>query len=117
MFWVHLKKFSASVLALLLLAFLAGLCVLLSVEYGEKKPDFIGCYASDAMLMSYSCQGFQGSEIASYILNWPLWLVYAPLFSLFSLKALGATLLLWSPVGIFILSVIRLKRENGLFLK
>lgn len=108
--WLVLKKVSVFVLIFLLLAVLADALVFVTVEYGRKGTDFVGCYAYDAMLVGFECQGFYGSSIVSAWLNWPLTMVFAPMFVIFSLRALVIAILVWLPFISYIFSVNKLRR-------
>lgn len=111
--WLVLKKVSVFLLAFLFLAVLADALVFVAVEYGRKGTDFVGCYAYDAMLVGFECQGFLGSSIVAAWLNWPLTMVFAPMFAIFSLRALGIAILVWLPFVSYIFSANKLRREHG----
>ena len=113
MIWLILKKVSVFLLAFLLLAVLADVLVFVTVEYGRKGAGFVGCYAYDAMLVGFECQGFYGSSIISAWLNWPLTMVFAPIFAIFSLRALGIAILVWLPFISYIFSAHRLRSKHG----
>ena len=94
-----------------MLAVAANILIFAAVEYGRKGTEFLGCYAYDAMLIGFECQGFIGSPIVTAWLNWPLWLLFAPMFALFSLRAFLMAILVWAPVVGFIVSKIKLRRQ------
>ena len=98
-------------LVALVLAVVANILVFALIEYGRKGTEFVGCYAYDAMLIGFECQGFIGSPIVTAWLNWPLWLLFAPMFALFSLRAFVVAVLVWAPVVGFIVSIIKLRRQ------
>lgn len=108
--WKALKLVSAFFLSILLLAVVAGVLVFGLVDYGRKGSEFVGCYAYDAMLIGFECQGFLGSSFVTAWLNWPLWLLFAPMFALFSLKAAVIAVIVWLPLAGYILSVVKLRR-------
>ncbi|MFN2310093.1 MAG: hypothetical protein ABR553_10235 [Gammaproteobacteria bacterium] len=110
MIWRILNPISALLLVFLLLAVLADFVVFALVEYGRQGVEFVGCYAYDAMLIGFECQGFAGSTIVTAWLNWPLWLVFAPMFAVFSLKAFAVAVLVWLPLIVYILSLVKLRR-------
>ena len=109
--WNVLKKISAILLAALILAVAADVFIFAAVEYGRKGTEFVGCYAYDAMLVGFECQGFIGSPIVTAWLNWPLWLLFSPMFALFSLRTFLMALLVWAPVVVFIVSKIKLHKQ------
>lgn len=111
--WQILKKISVIFLAALILAVFANIIIFVVVEYGRKSTEFVGCYAYDAMLVGFECQGFIGSSIVTAWLNWPLWLLFAPLFALFSLRAFLMAILVWAPVVGFIISTVKLRRQKN----
>ncbi|WP_045857988.1 hypothetical protein [Teredinibacter purpureus] len=110
--WKILNKVSAIFLLILLLAVIADLFVFATVEYGRKGIEFVGCYAYDAMLIGFECQGFSGSSIVASWLNWPLWLVFAPMFAIFSIKAFVVAILVWLPLVAYIISVFKINRHK-----
>jgi hypothetical protein len=112
--WLLLKKISSFLLAALLLALVADVSVFSFVEYGSKGTSYIGCYAYDAMLIGFECKGFFGSKAVSMWLNWPLWLIYSPVFAVFSIRAFLVAILVWSPIVAYGLSVLKLRKiENA----
>jgi hypothetical protein len=108
--WHTLKNISVFFLIFLLLSLITNVAIVSFVEYGTKDASFIGCFAYDALLYGIKCQGFFGQSIITTWLNWPLWLVYAPIFSLFSFKALIMALIVWLPLITYFLSVFMLQR-------
>jgi len=111
--WQLIKSISTPFVALILLAIVAEVFVSWFVEYGSKSPEFVGCYAYDAMVLGFQCQGFVASNIIALWLNWPLWLIYGPIFALFSPLTLVVALLAWLPVVAFIVSLIKLRRAKN----
>lgn len=109
--WRILKKISVTFIAALVLAVVANIIIFVAVEYGLKSTEFVGCYAYDAMLVGFECQGFIGSTIVTAWLNWPLWLIFAPMFALFSIRAFVVAILVWAPVVSYIVSVIKLRKQ------
>jgi len=108
--WKIIKKLSGFFLFALLLAIVADFFIFTLTEYGRKGSDFIGCYAYDAMLFGFGCQGFIGDFIVSVWLNWPLWLVYSGMFAVSSLKAFAIAVMLWLPLAIYVFSVVKTRR-------
>gem|GEM_PF-1978996 len=111
--WRIVKLTSIPFMALLALAFIAGLLVSSFVEYGHKSTEFIGCYSYDAMLVGFECQGFMGSNLVALWLNWPLWLLYGPIFAFLSIRVLAITILIWLPVVAFVVSTFKLRRAKN----
>ncbi|ROS01336.1 hypothetical protein EDC56_1771 [Sinobacterium caligoides] len=111
--WNLLKKVSAIFLVALIVAVGANIFIFLAVEYGRKGTEFVGCYAYDAMLVGFKCKGFTGSSVVTAWLNWPLWLVFTPMFALFSLRAFLMAILVWAPLVVFVVSVIKLRRQEN----
>lgn len=111
--WQLVKKITAMFLVALVLAVVADTLVFTLIEYGRKGTEFVGCYAYDAMLIGFECQGFIGSPIVAAWLNWPLWLFFAPIFALFSVRAFAVAVLIWAPVFGFIISIIKLRRQQN----
>ncbi|WP_039849992.1 hypothetical protein [Grimontia indica] len=109
--WTIVRNISTYFLAALLLAILADLVVFGLAEHGRKGTDFVGCYAYDAMLIGFDCQGFAGSSIVTAWLNWPLWLLLAPMFALLNFKTLLLAVVVWTPVVAFIVSSIKLRSK------
>jgi len=108
--WKVIKKVSGFFLFSLLLAIVADFFIFTLIEYGRKSSDFIGCYAYDAMLFGFGCQGFIGDFIVSAWLNWPLWLAYSGMFAVSSLKAFAIAVMLWLPLAIYVFSVVKTRR-------
>ena len=111
--WQLTKSISTPFVALLLLAIVAEILVSSFVDYGTKSSEFVGCYAYDAMVVGFQCQGFVASNVVGLWLNWPLWLVYGPIFALFSPLTLVVAILVWLPVVAFIVSLIKLRRAKN----
>ena len=111
--WQLCKKISLVLVAALALAVVADILIFLTVEYGSKGSNFVGCYAYDAMLVGFECQGFSGSNIVAAWLNWPLWLVYAPISAIFSIRALIIAVLVWFPILLFAFSDKKLGEQNN----
>ena len=67
------------------------------------------------MLVAASCQGFFGSALASALLNFPLLLLYAPMFVaiepshslLFAFFAALVAFAVWAPIGYLVVRVAR----------
>lgn len=88
-------------------------------EHGEKKNDFVGCYANEFLLIDFYCRGFVLSELIENWLNWPLQLVYFSLQLIYrqsdfvtKLNTFIITFILWSPVIVFVISWIFLRRRS-----
>lgn len=111
--WIFLKKLATVALLILGLAVIADIAVISFVEYGRKGADYIGCFAYDAMLVGFECQGFAASGIIAAWLNWPLWLLYAPLFAFFSFRAASITVLVWSPLILYVVAARKVARKNA----
>lgn len=111
--WQLIKSITTPFMALLALAIAAEVLVSLFVEYGAKNPEFVGCYAYDAMVVGFQCQGFIASNIVALWLNWPLWLIYGPIFALFSPLTLAVAILVWLPVVAYVVSLIKLRRAKN----
>ena len=112
--WNLVKKLCLVPLALLALAVGTDILIFTLVEYGRKEASFVGCYGYDAMLVGFECKGFRGGSLVSAWLNWPLWLLYGPMFMFFSIRSFVVAVLAWSPLAFFVLSTIRLsKRYNA----
>jgi hypothetical protein len=109
--WRIIKKLSAFFLAFLLFAMVADFMIITLVEYGSKGNDFVGCYAYDAMLVGFECQGFIGSPVVAAWLNWPLWLVLAPMFAFFNVKTFIVAVFVWLPLITYVVSIIKLRRS------
>lgn len=110
--WLLIKKTSLVLIAVLALAVVADIVVFLTVEYGSKGPNFVGCYAYDVMLVGFECQGFSGSNVVVAWLNWPLWLLYAPISAIFSIRALIIAVLVWFPILLFVFSDKKLSDQK-----
>lgn len=90
-------------------AYLAVLtCSTASLLMLSAEPRGPGCYASHALLWGAECSGFAGSGTVAFILNLPLYLLYAPLlgasglferqFHAAALCALALGMALWAPL-------------------
>lgn len=108
--WRIFKKISVFFLVALLLAVAADVVILSLVEYGNMGKGFVGCDAYDAMLVGFECKGFIGSSIVAAWLNWPLWLLYSPMFAFFSIEAFSVAVLVWLPLVTYVASVIKLRK-------
>ncbi len=111
--WTLVKRIAAIALIILGLAVVAGITVSSFVEYGRKGTDYVGCFAYDAMLMGFECQGFLASNFVSAWLNWPLWLLYAPIFAFSSIKAASITVLVWFPLILYVVAARKVARGNA----
>ena len=111
--WSITKNIAAIALIILVLAVVADVAIFSLVEYGRKDPEYIGCFAYDAMLVGFQCLGFPGSQVVEWWLNWPLWLIYGPLLALFNTKAAALTVVVWAPVILFIVAARKVARINA----
>lgn len=107
MSWFTVRKSCLILLAALGAAIVADIVIVSIVEYGQKPSSFTGCYAYDAMLPGFDCQGFPGEALISLWLNWPLFLIWGPLFAFESLRAFLLVLLSWAPVILFVVANIK----------
>jgi hypothetical protein len=108
--WHLIKKLCLIPITCLLLAIIGDVLIFSLVEYGRKSTEFVGCYAYDAMLVGFECQGFAASGLVSVWLNWPLWLLWGPMFALFSFRAFAVAVLVWLPLILYVLSIIKLRK-------
>ena len=108
-----LRVSSIGLLAFLAFSIVVGGLLLLTMEFGRRDASFVGCFPYDALIIGFACQGFPGSNIAGLWLNWPVWLVVAPLFAVQSVKMLGFSLLAWSPVILFFVSRATKRRPSA----
>jgi hypothetical protein len=64
-----------------------------------------GCYWTDALVILVRCEGFWAHQVAAYILNLPLNLVYVPMFGLAGISEapwlLPYAALIWTPILYF----------------
>ena len=97
----------------LAVAVVADILIFLTVEYGSKGSNFFGCYAYDAMLIGFECKGFWGNNVVTARLNWPLWLIYAPISAVFSIRALIIAVLVWFPILLFAFSDKKLSEHKN----
>lgn len=112
MSWVIAKRVAQGALIALGLAVIAEIVVLGTVEYGRKGAEFAGCFAYDAMLLGFVCQGFPGSALVEACLNWPLWLFYLPGIASLSAKLAGLAVLAWLPIVLYFVSARMLARNS-----
>lgn len=111
--WQLCKKISLVLIAALAVAVVADILIFLTVEYGSKGSNFVGCYAYDAMLIGFECKGFWGNSVVTAWLNWPLWLLYAPISAAFSIRALIIAVLVWFPILLFAFSDKKLSEHKN----
>ena len=113
--WQLCKKISLILIAVLAVAVVADILIFLTVEYGSgsKGSNFVGCYAYDAMLIGFECKGFWGNNVVIAWLNWPLWLIYAPISAVFSIRALIIAVLVWFPILLFAFSDKKLSEHKN----
>lgn len=81
MHWLIVQRASEALLFGLVLAIAGDVIIFIFVDYGMPSEGFSGCYAYDAMLIGFECKGFPAASLVSAWLNWPLWLLYGPLFA------------------------------------
>ena len=87
------------------------MATLIDVAIGFATQDGVrtgtGCNFYDALLIGVECRGFTGAKVAEGFLNWPLLLVYAPIFTFSSLWMLIPTVLLWLPPLYLLVGYVR----------
>lgn len=113
--WIFAKRAAQLALIALGLAVIAEIVVLGTVEYGRKGAEFVGCFAYDALLLGFACQGFPGSGLVEAWLNWPLWLLYLPGLAFLSVKLAGLAALAWLPIIVYVVSLRMLARNSGTY--
>lgn len=111
--WIFAKRVAQLALVALGLAVIAETVVLGTVEYGRRGAEFVGCFAYDAMLLGFVCQGFPGSGLVGAWRNWPLWLFYLPGIAFLSVKLAGLAALAWLPIILYVVSARVLARNSG----
>ena len=111
--WKIIQKIALAYLIVLAVASLGAVFISSSVEYGHKSESYIGCYPYDAMLISYKCIGFAGSEALELLVNLPLSMIYGLFFFFASPKALLMAISTWFLPVLFVLSTIKLKKTNS----
>jgi len=89
------RRLCWSYLLLALVSIAITVLIGFTTEYGVRAP--AGCNLNDALVIGVECRGFAGSSIATLFLNWPLFLIYGPLFAFSSAVIAIAALLLWAP--------------------
>jgi hypothetical protein len=100
-----LRYFCWLYVALIVAAILADVVIALTMPYGGRVG--AGCNFTDALVVGVKCQGFAGADAVALFLNWPLLLVYAPIFSFSSLWILIPAVLLWLPPIYLLVSSFR----------
>ena len=100
-----LRYFCLLYIALIVAALVADIVIAITMPYGGRTG--AGCYFTDAMVVGVKCQGFAGADAIAQFLNWPLMLVYAPIFAFSSLGGLIPTVLLWLPPMYLLVSLLR----------
>lgn len=116
--WMLVKRVARIALMAQGLAVVADIVVLSTVEYGRKGAEYVGCFAYDALLLGFACQGFGGSDLVAAWLNWPLWLFYLPGLALHSIKLAGLAVLAWLPIVLYVVAARQVAwgsatRRNG----
>ena len=91
----RLRQLSWLYLAAIGLAAVADVVIALTTEYGVRTG--IGCNFYDAMVYGVECRGFVGAKAVALLLNWPLYLIYAPMFAFAAFWLLPVAVLLWLP--------------------
>lgn len=89
---------------------IAVACAIASVfvSPGLRIEQSVGCVWEDALITWVHCQGFLGSSAVAGLLNFPLLLMYAPMYAFVSgtpiyiLAGVLVTLAVWAPVIYFI---------------
>jgi len=105
-----LRYFCRLYAGLLVLAVLADVVIALAMPYGGRIGP--GCNFTDAMVVGVKCQGFAGADALALFFNWPLFLVYALIFSFSSLWAVIPAVLLWLPPGYLLIDFFRRRRAT-----
>ena len=100
-----LRNFSWLYLALLVVAVLVNVYLDSTTTYGIRQG--VGCNLYDAMVIGVECCGFVGARALELFLNWPLLLVYSPIFAFVSLLSLVVAILLWTALVYLALGSIR----------
>jgi hypothetical protein len=80
---------------LIILAIVSDVVVGFTTQFGVRTGS--GCNFYDSMVYGVECRGFLGAKVAELFLNWPLYLVQAPMFALSSVWLLSVAVLLWLP--------------------
>jgi len=116
--WQLIKRISIVFIIIFLLAAAADFLLLAVTEHGRKGAGYIGCFTYDAMLVGIKCQGFIGNELVAAWLNWPFWVFYATMYSMYLTGfnifiACAVVALAWSPLVIYVLSTIMLRRTKN----
>src|SRR5690606_21047905 len=92
-------------IALICIAIVADVVVGLTTEYGDRIGT--GCNFYDALVVGIECRGFPGAVWLQHFLNWPLLLVYVPMFAFSSVWLVIPAILLWLPVAILLANQLR----------
>ena len=92
-------------LALIGVAFATNVVVGLTTEYGVRVGT--GCNFYDALVVGVECRGFPGAKWAEHFLNWPLWLLYVPMFAFSSFWFIVPAVFLWFPPAFLLGSYLR----------
>jgi hypothetical protein len=103
-----LRYFCWLYIALIVAAIIADVVIALAMPYGGGVG--AGCNFTDALVIGVKCQNFAGADAVGLFLNWPLLLVYAPMFAFSSLWMLVPAVLLWLP-PIYLLASLFRKRH------
>ncbi len=111
--WKLTKSVSSIYLVVLTLAIIVDIAVVSLVKFGHPQDGFAGCYAYDAMLVDFNCVGFSGAEIDELFTNLLLYMLFSPLFMIFSLKSAFIAVFLWAFPVMFVISIGKLKNQNA----
>ena len=63
-----------------------GLVPVYAIIYSQLPaftPGIEGCYFADGVVPHVVCRGFEGKEVAAWLLNFPYEFAYAPLFGVY----------------------------------
>ncbi|WP_432455339.1 MULTISPECIES: hypothetical protein [unclassified Agarivorans] len=111
-YWKRLQKIAAIYMIIVAGLFALDLAILGFVEYGVKTTEYVGCYAYDAMLIGFECQGFVGFKLFALALNFPWYHLYMPFWVIFKPVALLAVIAMWLLPVIFVISTVQLARRR-----
>ena len=103
-----LRNLSYLYLALVIMAVLVDVYMDFTTTYGIREG--VGCNLYDAMVIGVECRGFVGARALELFLNWPLLLLYSPIFAFVSLLSFVVAILLWTPVIYLALGSVRKRR-------
>ena len=105
----RLRQLSWLYLGAVAIAIVTDVVIALSTQYGVRTGT--GCNFYDAMVFGVECRGFVGAKAVEVLLNWPLYLIYAPMFAFAAVWLLPVAVLLWLP-PIF-LAVVSMRQRHA----